>query len=99
MTHSSRLHVFVIIGALLFLAATLNADTLVLRDGRRVQGQLISVRDGVIEFQEGAFGGRTARISRDDITSIATASSFEDRAACSSASMTITSRTTPDTFV
>ena len=40
-----------ITGALL-LAATLAADTLVLRDGRRIQGQLISVRDGVIEFQE-----------------------------------------------
>ena len=68
MNHSSTLRAGLITGAL-FLAATLAADTLVLRDGRRIQGQLISVRDGVIEFQEGV-GGRVGRISREDVTSI-----------------------------
>src|SRR5581483_5001337 len=46
-----------------FVAATvaLSADTLVLRDGRRVQGQLIGVRGDEIEFdgqRGGFFGGR-----------------------------------------
>jgi hypothetical protein len=42
----------------LLLAVTLNADTLVLRNGRRLQGQLISVRDNVVEFDEAQrFGG------------------------------------------
>jgi hypothetical protein len=59
-----------IIGALLLLAATLNADTLVLRDGRRVQGQLISVQNGVIEFQEAGFGGQVGRLNRDDVVGI-----------------------------
>jgi len=41
-------------------AVSLRADTLVLRDGRRVEGTLVSVRDDVIEFdgQRGPFGGR-----------------------------------------
>src|SRR4051812_5054789 len=42
------------------LQVMLSADTLVMRDGRRVQGELIAVRDGTIEFegQRGLFGGR-----------------------------------------
>ena len=52
--------------------STLSADTLILRDGSRVEGQLISVRDGVIEFIEGsAFGGgRSVRLSRNDVLGI-----------------------------
>jgi hypothetical protein len=68
MNHSSTLRAGLITGALL-LAATLAADTLVLRDGRRIQGQLIAVRDGVVEFQEG-LGGRVGRVNRDDVFSI-----------------------------
>jgi len=49
---------------------TVNADTLILRDGRRVQGQLISVQNGVIEFQEAQFGARPVRVSRDQVTGI-----------------------------
>lgn len=64
----SRLHGLIIIGVLLLLAATLSADTLLLRDGRRIQGQLISVRDGVIEFQERS--GNRGRINRDEVTGI-----------------------------
>jgi hypothetical protein len=51
----------------------LSADTLVMRDGRRVQGELIAVRDGVIEFegQRGLFGGRERiRVDRDDVARI-----------------------------
>ena len=47
----------------------LSADTLVLRDGRRVQGTLVAVRDSTIEFDEVAGGQRYRdedRDSRDD---------------------------------
>jgi hypothetical protein len=56
-------------GALL-LAATINADTLVLRDGSRVPGQLIAFRDGVIDFQEGVSRGRVLRFNRDDVLGV-----------------------------
>jgi hypothetical protein len=57
----------------LAVTAALSADTLVMRDGRRVQGQLIAVRDGVIEFegQRGLFGGRErVRVDREDVARI-----------------------------
>ena len=62
----------IFVSPMLLLAVTLSADTLVLRDGRRVDGQLISVRDNVIEFEEarGFGGGRAVRISRDDVQAI-----------------------------
>lgn len=48
------------------------ADVLVLRNGSRVQGELLSVRNGVIEFQErrGFGGGRTLRVERDEVVRI-----------------------------
>src|SRR5262245_43562610 len=55
------------------LSVAVTADTIVLRDGRRVQGQLIGVRDGVIEFegQRGFLGGRERlRINREDVARI-----------------------------
>jgi hypothetical protein len=39
------------------------ADTLVLKDGRRMEGQLVAVRDGVIEFD-----GRRAQGGRERVT-------------------------------
>jgi hypothetical protein len=50
----------------------LQADTLVLRDGRRMVGELLAVRDGVIEFegQRGLFGRERVRIDRNDILRI-----------------------------
>lgn len=51
----------------------LAADTLVLRDGRRVQGSLVAVRDGIIEFdgQRGIFGGRERlRLDREEVARI-----------------------------
>src|SRR3989442_15915195 len=50
--------------------AGLCADTLVLRDGRRVDGVLVSVRDGTIEFQERGGRRRVLRLQRDEVQSI-----------------------------
>ena len=54
------------------LPITLQADTLILRDGSRVQGELIAVRNGTIEFEERRnFGaGRTLRFDRDEVVRI-----------------------------
>ncbi len=56
----------------LVAGAVLVADTLVLRNGTRVQGELVAVRDGVIEFAERT-GARTSRVreyDRDDVLRI-----------------------------
>ena len=57
---------------MLTLSASLQADTLILRDGTRVQGELIAVRNGIIEFEErrGFGAGRTLRLDRDEIVRI-----------------------------
>ncbi len=54
------------------LPAALQADTLYLRDGSRLQGELIAVRNGQIEFEErrGFGGGRTLRFDRDEVDRI-----------------------------
>jgi hypothetical protein len=56
----------------LALSASLIADVLVLRDGSRVQGELIAVRGGVIEFEErrGFGSGRTVRFDRSEVMRI-----------------------------
>jgi hypothetical protein len=59
-------------GALLLAGQTLLADTLILRDGRRVEGTLIAVRGDTIEF-EGP-DRRVRRYDRADVRSI----QFED---------------------
>jgi len=58
--------------AVVGLATVLQADTLILRSGGRVTGELVAVRNGVIEFEErrGFGGGRTIRVSRDEVVSI-----------------------------
>jgi len=53
-----------------FFAATLSADTLILRDGRRIEGRLISYQDGVIEFQERDSGGFYGRVNKEDVQGI-----------------------------
>lgn len=66
--------------------AWVEADTLILRDGRRVQGVLLGMRNGVIEFREarGVLGvnTRTVRFDRDEVRRIeideASPSSFDD---------------------
>jgi hypothetical protein len=59
------------------LPVALQADTLYLRDGSRVQGELIAIRNGQIEFEErrGFGGGRTLRFDRDEVDRI----EFENR--------------------
>lgn len=47
----------------------LSADTLFLRDGRRIEGQLISVQRGVIEFLDES-RGRALRVPREDVRRI-----------------------------
>ena len=61
----------------LALPVTLAADTLYLRNGQRVEGELIGVRNGQIEFEERrGFGGtRTLRFDRDEVDRI----DFENR--------------------
>jgi hypothetical protein len=48
-------------------AVVLRADTLVMRDGRRLQGELISVREGIVDF-DGPRG--RVRIDRSEIVRI-----------------------------
>jgi len=62
-----------------WLSVAASADTLVLRDGRRVEGELIAVRDGMIEFEaQRGFGGRERlRLDREDVMRV----EFEDRRA------------------
>jgi hypothetical protein len=54
------------------LPTTLVADTLVLRDGTRVQGELIAIRNGLVEFEErrGAGRGRLLQLDRAEVTRI-----------------------------
>ena len=61
----------------LVLPVSLQADTLYLRDGTRIQGELIAIRNGQIEFEErrGFGSGRTVRIDRDEVDRI----EFENR--------------------
>lgn len=62
---------------LVALPVGLQADTLYLRDGTRIQGELIAIRNGQIEFEErrGFGGGRTVRIDRNEVDRI----DFENR--------------------
>jgi hypothetical protein len=59
-----------VIGTLLSLAGTLHADTLLLRNGRRVEGQLISFQGNLIQFQESGAGSRLFRVNRDEVVGI-----------------------------
>jgi hypothetical protein len=61
------------VASLLFITSTafVHADTLVLNDGRRLQGELIGVAGRDIEFEERGGGRRrTVRISRDEVDRI-----------------------------
>lgn len=53
---------------LLLLPASLQADTLILRDGSRLNGELIAIRNGQIEFETRT--GRTMRLDRDEVERI-----------------------------
>jgi hypothetical protein len=59
--------------SLFFIAVTafVHADTLVLNDGRRLQGELLGIYGREIEFEERAGGRRrTIRVSRDEVERI-----------------------------
>jgi hypothetical protein len=60
------------------LTAVLSGDVLVLRDGSRVHGELLSVRGDVIEFEEqrGSGRGRTIRVDRAEVARIEFESSW-----------------------
>jgi hypothetical protein len=57
---------------LLALPVSLQADTLYLRNGQRLQGELVGFRNGQIEFDErrGFGGGRTLRFDRNEVDRI-----------------------------
>ena len=57
---------------MLALPVGLQADVLYLRNGSRVTGELISIRNGTIEFEErrGFGGSRTMRYDRDEVDRI-----------------------------
>jgi hypothetical protein len=61
----------------LALPVSLGADTLYLRNGQRVEGELVGFRNGQIEFEErrGFGGGRTLRFDRNEVDRI----DFENR--------------------
>jgi hypothetical protein len=59
-------------GACAWLTVAVSADTLVMRNGTRVEGELIAVRDSTVEFEaRGRFGGRERlRVDREDVVRI-----------------------------
>ena len=61
----SRLLVLAVASA---VAASSTADTLVLRSGSRVEGDLVEVRGSTIEFAEN--GGSTRRYDRSDVARV-----------------------------
>jgi hypothetical protein len=50
--------------------ATIRADTLLLRDGRRVEGELVGVNGAIVEFREGTGRRRVLRVDRDEVRAI-----------------------------
>lgn len=54
-----------ILTLIVVVPVALVADTLVLRDGSRVTGDLVSVRNGVVEFEERRGFGRPRRVEFD----------------------------------
>jgi hypothetical protein len=57
---------------LIGLQMVASADVLVLRDGRRVEGELLGMRDGIIEFEgaRGPFGRERFQVRRADVVRI-----------------------------
>jgi hypothetical protein len=60
------------VAIVLALPVSLGADTLYLRNGQRLEGELVGVRNGQIEFEERrSFGGsRIVRFDRDEVDRI-----------------------------
>jgi len=58
------------LGLALFATVALEADTLVLRDGRRLDGQLVAATELSIEFRLGGPRGRLERFDREAVRAI-----------------------------
>jgi hypothetical protein len=56
--------------ALLAATAAVSADTLVFRDGRRVDGDLVAVAGDTVEFRERRGRGRLLRVDRDEVRAL-----------------------------
>lgn len=69
MSPSSR-RALTVLALALASATALAADTLVYRNGQRVQGRLIAVRDGTIEFETSGRRSRTLRVDQDEVRQI-----------------------------
>ena len=66
----------IVVGA----TAALSADTLVLTNGRRIQGELLGVYGREIEFEERTGGGRRiVRVQRNEIARIEFVEEFRER--------------------
>lgn len=68
----SRMRLSSVMVLLTVATVPLLADTLVMRDGRRVSGTLIGVRDDTVEFDErrGFGGSRRLRLDRRDVARV-----------------------------
>lgn len=63
--------VLVTLAGVALSGAGLVADTLVMRNGNRINGRLVSVRGGTIEFDEQRGSGtRTIRVDQDEVRTI-----------------------------
>jgi hypothetical protein len=62
---------FAIASVMALWTAAISADTLVLRNGQRISGRLIGLRNGVFEFEEDrGFRRRTIRVEQADVRAI-----------------------------
>lgn len=88
------MHPVAVVVTVLLAGIWLEADTLILRDGRRVQGSLRSVRNGVVEFEEdrGFKGNRVVRFDQGDVRRI----DLDDSASSSFSSLGSSDRDTGD---
>jgi hypothetical protein len=70
-----------VLALLVGLPLSLAADTLVLRNGTRIDGELLAVRNGRIEFEERRGNGRSQRLEfdRDEVVRIEFDSAREAR--------------------
>jgi hypothetical protein len=58
------------LGLALLGPAAVSADTLIFRDGRRIDGELVSVAAGTVEFRERRGRGRVLRLDRGEVRAI-----------------------------
>lgn len=54
---------------LALFGAAMSADTLIMRNGDRISGRLVAVRNGTIEFDDEG-SGRNLRVDRDEVRAI-----------------------------